>query len=420
MPHAPLAHGVGWTHLGPVPERSPGESATQQNGRALLAAAIQTAPRLLAALRASAERAEPVLLVINDPCRATPTSLTLRALEDTLHAERARIPRLRLLVATGTHRFSAAEQQAFIARALASCTLPIDETDWHDAADAQRLAPLAGVVMHRWIAAHRVLLGVGSVEPHYFAGLTGAHKTLTIGVLSQADIERNHAGALEPGSDLLALAGNPVHDGICRLLQDLRACGKACLAINSVAVGSDVIAASAGDPLDSLAALLPAARSAYLHEMPQPVDVAWLRVSGPLARNLYQADKALKNNHRAVRDGGGILLDAECPEGVGQAAFMRLLRDAPSYAAARDAVLRDGYRLGDHKAVKLRHLTDPQARGVRLAVCSRCLAAEDVQVLGGRGFQDSDAALEWLVQQVAARRGVIVDDAANVSVLPRA
>eukprot|EP01052_Picozoa_sp_SAG31_P061438 SAG31_NODE_20515_length_572_cov_0.983087_2_plen_92_part_00 len=39
-------------------------------------------------------------------------------------------------------------------------------------------------------------------------------------------------------------------------------------------------------------------------------------VEAPLDRDLYQADKGLKNTEFVIRDGGVILLDAECHNGV--------------------------------------------------------------------------------------------------------
>ena len=137
-----------------------------------------------------------------------------------------------------------------------------------------------------------------------------------------------------------------------------------------------------------------------------------LFLEGPLARSLYQADKALKNNHLAVRDGGCIVLEAACPDGVGQDAFLDLLKEARSFAEALARVAARGYRLGDHKAVKLRHLTD--TRRVELAFVSPGLDAETCALLGGRKAPS-------VAEATAGRsgRGVVVDDAGNAVTLVR-
>ncbi len=361
-------------------------------------------------LRAARRSGRSVLVLVNDSHRATPTRETLRQL-----AHRVELPVCRVLVATGTHRFSADEKARFERQTLDGALPACAGVGWHDA-DSGELVPLGDAHIHPWLLEHEVLLAIGSCEPHYFAGVTGAHKTLTIGVLSRAAIERNHAGALEPGSNVFALAGNPVHEGICAHLAALRGAGRTLLAINHVVVGGSSVATACGTPEQALADLLPTVRDAFQHRIERPVDVLWLVVEPPLNRSLYQADKALKNNHLAVRDGGAILLEAACPEGVGPDGFLRLLRDAPDYAAARDLVRRRGYQLGDHKAVKLRHLTDPAARGVSVALVGSAVSCELAALAGLATFDDAQAALGWLAGRVSMTEGLRIADAGNVCV----
>lgn len=408
-----LDQDLAWERRGPRPPGGGGAG-----GATVLAEAWEAAAdRLAEVAQAAAARGERALLVVNDPCRATRTREALAALAAL--APRLPLPAFDALVSCGTHRFPEAERRAFAEATFAGLGLAVASVAWHDADDAAALEPTAtsgGARVHPLVARAPAVIAVGSVEPHYFAGATGAHKTLTIGVASRRDIEDNHAGALAPGSDVLQLDGNPVHEGIARLLDRLYP-GRPALAFNEVIAGDQVVAAAAGGALEALAALLPAARAVYLEQVDAPVDLLHLRVPLPLGRSFYQADKALKNNHRAVRDGGGILLEAPCPDGVGQDAFVSLLRRAATYADACALVQRDGYRLGDHKAVKLRHLTDPAARGVRLAVVAEGLPDAACATLGARRFVSVGAALAWLAQEIRpAARGLVVDDAGNVSV----
>jgi nickel-dependent lactate racemase len=404
--------GIQWLRLGPAACQAAGPPAD------ILREVLRRCTSLAAMLADAAEAGEPILLVINDPFRTTQSRAALRSLGE-MRAGLPQSPRFEVLVATGTHRIPAAEQREFERTTLHDCGLSIASVAWHDSrADADH-APVAGVRLNHRVVAARRLLGIGSVEPHYFAGLTGAHKTLTIGCMGHADIEANHAGALEPASELLRLRGNPVHDSIVRVLDGLKAAGKQIVAINQVVCGAELIAAAAGDPLETLDALVDTARRVYVHRLDRPVDVLHLRVPPPLGRNLYQADKALKNNHLAVRDGGGIVLEADCEEGVGPDAFLGLLRRAPDYATAREIVAREGYRLGDHKAVKLRHLTDPAQRGVHVALAARNVAVADAQAAGLRLFDSPGPALDSLAGEIRGplERGLIVEDAGVTSVV---
>lgn len=304
----------------------------------------------------------------------------------------------------------------FIDDTFEDCGLPIADVSWHE---ADRIVPFGGnssLQVHPWVAESRYLLPIGSVEPHYFAGVTGAHKTVTIGVFSRQDIERNHCGALAVTSGVLRLAGNPVHEGILDALSAYRHAGKSVLAINEVVFGDELLAAAAGAPIESLAELLPTVWKVFTYSVTQPFDVIRLQVPPPLGRSFYQADKALRNNESAVRDGGCLILEAACPEGVGQDAFLRLLRAAPDFASVVGMVDRDGYRLGDHKAVKLRYLMDAAQRGVHVALVGSAVSSADARVLGVNLFETTDDAMQWADDVVVGplARGLVVGDAGVV------
>lgn len=386
---------------------------------------------LSAFLDAAATAGEPVTLVVNDPYRSTQTRAALAAIarfcaqrerERKLTAPRPRgNPRFRALVATGTHVIAPDRRRQFEEVALFSGDLRVEGVAWHDSQNVAHLREINGYFFHPLIADSRFLLPIGSVEPHYFAGVTGPHKTVTIGCLSHADIERNHFHALHPESDVMRLSGNPVYDSIAEMLRALEVHEKQIFAISQVVSGATVLHAAAGPCLATVQALLPAVRAHYVRKIDRPADALRLRVSGPLSDNLYQADKALKNNHRAVRDGGSIILEADCAEGVGPDQFIRLLRESADYASACRIVSQRGYRLGDHKAVKIRHLTDRAGRNVRVLVVSNGLTPADLEGTGLTLCASIHAAQATIAAHARSADGVgiIVDDAANTCVVVR-
>ncbi|MGD2109884.1 MAG: lactate racemase domain-containing protein [Phycisphaerae bacterium] len=381
------------------PER---KSAKGDSEQVLTEAVVNSRP-LRGFLEAAVDADQPILLCVNDSHRSTQTKPALRALikfigqlreHDGGWRGRRSFPRFRVLFATGTHRFSEAGRSTFERETLADTELNAETVTWHDATEERNLVSVGGARMHRLIGESRFILPVGSVEPHYFGGATGPHKTVTIGCLSRDDIEQNHAGALSPASDLLRLRGNPVYDGIVQVLGGLSEEGRRICAIGEVVCDDAVVAAAVGDPIEVTDELLPTARQTYVRTIERPVDVLRLRVPPPLGRSLYQADKALKNNHLAVRDGGAILLEAECDEGIGPDAFMRLLRRSNSYAEATSLVDAEGYRLGDHKAVKLRYLMDPACRGVYVELVSTHVSKADLADTGIEVVPTTDVGLK--------------------------
>ncbi|MFW6133653.1 MAG: lactate racemase domain-containing protein [Planctomycetota bacterium] len=366
---------------------------------------------LPAAARAAWERLDrtpgaALTVVVNDPQRGTATPRVLAALAATAGAG------FRVLVACGSHRFDAAQRRGFEQRLAAAAD--VAEIAWHDAT-GDGIIDIGGLWRgHPWLG-DGPLLGVGSVEPHYFAGFTGAHKTLTIGVAGRDDIERNHAAALSPLLRPARLERNPIHEGVVAMLRRLKAARRVA-AVNLVQAGDRILAAAGGEPLAALQEASGPARATFVRSIPRRADALIAEVAAPLGRSFYQADKGIKNNEWAVRDRGALVLVADCDEGVGQADFLDALRRAPTYAESRRLVRRRGYRLGDHKAVRLRYLTDPSCRGVDVYVVASGLDADDAAVLGVTPAGSVEAALVAAGVAPSCADVYRVADAGNVCV----
>ena len=282
----------------------------------------------------------------------------------------------------------------------------------HVASDAESHGALGSG--SEWRLDRRVLeadlvVAFGSVEPHYFAGWAGAHKTATIGVAARETIAANHEHALSLDSRPLALDGNPVFEGLRQLLDGLES-GRRLLAVNHVLDGAGrPLAVGVGTWRGALQRVLPAAERRFVAPREEPVDVLVTCPEGPLAQSLYQADKAIKNHEAVIKSGGDVVVWSEELDAAGSDRFLTLLRGAPDHAAALAEVERAGYVLGDHKAVRLRAL---EARGVRIHVAAPAL---DPEVLSGTGIAHY-ASLEAALAAVRAPsgRGLVVEDAGGL------
>jgi nickel-dependent lactate racemase len=224
---------------------------------------------------------------------------------------------------------------------------------------------------------------------------------------------------LHPDSRILARQGNPVYDGIMQMVAGLQAGGKKLFAINEILNQHGQILWCAAGAIESvLRAGMPMVEGLFVHRIPTLVDLLVLQVTGPLSKNLYQADKGIKNNEWVVRDGGRILLLADCPEGVGIDHFMQLLTAAPDLASVQATVAARGYRLGDHKAVKLRALTDPASRNVRVGTVTKGLDTASARLAGMTQYASVPQALEALTDDLDRNtlRVLVIEDAGNVTV----
>ena len=355
----------------------------------------------------------PLTVLVNDAHRFTDSRIFFDAVFAALD-EAALAPTVRMLVAAGSHRSDAAERSEHEERVLGAWRSRVEEIAWHDAFDPDQLADIGRSRLHRWMAEQGFYLACGSLEPHYFAGVTGAHKTLTVGVMALEALTTNHAGAMEPTSGGLRLDGNPVHLGIVDTLADIEDAGGRLLVLNEVVIDGVVVACTAGHPLQSLSSALPTVRECFAASFPAPFDVVVATVEAPLNRDFYQADKGVKNTEAVIRDGGLLIVEAACAGGVGIDHFVTLLEQAATHAGVMEIVEERGYRLGDHKAVRLRALTD--RRGVRLAVVSAALDPALGATIGARIFPEATAAAEWAMSELEkGSRALVVHDAGNLT-----
>ena len=188
-------------------------------------------------------------------------------------------------------------------------------------------------------------------------------------------------GANRSNSDEVRQGGRGFPPGLCgrsRSHRDLRH-----LSVSGVCQACLIDAdGTGGEPVETLRRLSPVVEETFIRRIAAPADAVIAEVTGPLAGSFYQADKGIKNCENAVRDGGLIVLVAACPDGIGQGAFTELLRRGATHGEVAGGVAARGYRLGDHKAVRLRRLTDPACRGVRVCVVSDGLSTGDAALLG--------------------------------------
>lgn len=350
----------------------------------------------LGPVRRALRRAARPLLLVNDAARVQPAHL-LAVLQELWEPGRTR-----LLVATGTH----AGEEGFYRERLGG--LPAEV---HVASDEDAHAELLpGWSLDRRVLEADAVVAFGSVEPHYFAGWTGAHKTLTIGVAARSSIARNHRQALETSAAPCRLDGNPLAQDIL-VAAGLLGVERRALCVNQVLdADGRTLASAVGTARGSLERVLPAARARGTHPVQRPVDLIVAHVEGPIGQDLYQADKGLKNQEAALRDGGELLLVAPLARGLGPDRFLELLRAAPDLAAARAHVRRDGYRLGDHKAVRWRAL---EARGVAIRVVSPGVDPRSLEGTGIALYPDLEAACAAV--RVRSGRALLVNDAGNLA-----
>jgi nickel-dependent lactate racemase len=111
----------------------------------------------------------------------------------------------------------------------------------------------------------------------------------------------------------------------------------------------------AGDIYRSFEQSVEKAKEVFVVSIPREAEVVVTVAAYPMDVDLYQAQKALENGRYALKDGGIIILVAQCREGVGDATYLNLLSSSSNPQYVLELIGKD-YKLGYHKAAKLAEL----------------------------------------------------------------
>jgi len=338
----------------------------------------------------------PLLVVVNDATRPTPSAEVLRVLRPGLEQWLSEPGReLSFAVATGTHRVALPQEIDHIfGTALAAAHA--GRIFSHDAKDEDSLVGIGRTSRGTEVEANRLLadaksvLLINSVEPHYFAGYTGGRKSLFPGLAGYDTVWANHKHSMMEGSETLVLAGNPVHED----LEEAMALGIAGKEVFSIQLVLDkehrVGFAAAGALEDTFRRAIAVADKQFVLDIDRPYEVVVAAAPHPMDCNLYQTNKAIQSGALAVRDGGVLIVVSECPFGLGEnQTLFDMLSAADSPAQALERADLEEYRLGVQQATRIASILE---RAEIWAVTS--LNEEDVRAMFMTPFADVQAAVD--------------------------
>ncbi len=294
------------------------------------------------------KQARSAVIVVNDLTRPTPYHDMLPPL--LAEIEEAGIDRsnIELIVALGIHRPHTAEDNLdTFGEEICSNYKIINHDCDNDLVSLGYLQNGMELIINRQVAEADLLITTGLVGLHYFAGYSGGRKSILPGVAARPLIEANHRMMSDPRACLGNYRDNPVND---IMLQAARMAGVDFI-LNVVTAGRDrIVFASAGELEQAWMAGVLHCEELDVFSIDQKADIVIAGCGGyPKDINMYQSQKALDAASLAVKDGGTILLIAECSEGLGEETFAEWIEDA---ACPEDIERRfhDKFELGGHKA----------------------------------------------------------------------
>ncbi len=198
-----------------------------------------------------------------------------------------------------------------------------------------------------------LLIATANIEYHYFAGYSGGAKSVIPGICSRKTIEANHRLMLDDKSVSGNFKNNPVR-------QDIEEAGQIVGIDFLFNVITDdekrIISAVSGKNNEAHLRGIELYNNLFKKIVDEKADIVVTSPGGyPKDINLYQAQKALDNVKRIVKENGEIILVASCEEGYGERVFKEWMADVQDYGKL-NARIREKFVLGGHKAVAISKL----------------------------------------------------------------
>jgi len=303
-----------------------------------------------------AAKGSKIAILVSDITRPCPSYKILPPLVAELLNFGVEESNITIFFATGMHRgHTADEQKTLVGQKIANRFRLID----HNCKDEDNLLPVGKtqrgtkVSINRNVLDSDLRIGVANLDVHYFAGYSGGAKSLVPGVAGFDTIRQNHSLMLLPKAEAGVADGNPVRED----LEEAADMAGLDFIVNLILNDNkEIVHVVAGNYVKAHRAGIPPNDHMYKVSTPERGDIVVATAGGyPKDINLYQAQKALDNAAYAVKDGGTIVLLADCREGLGEKTFESWLMDANS----PDDVIRrleEDFMLGGHKAFAIARL----------------------------------------------------------------
>ena len=256
-----------------------------------------------------------IVIVVSDVTRPCPTARILPEVLAELRRGGVRDERITIVVGIGTHRPATIDEQLHLVgeatHARVRCLNP-DPMDMVPLGETSRGTP---VEIFRPVVEADLVITIGDVQFHYYAGYGGGAKAIVPGVASRATVYANHAWMTRPEAVAGRIGGNPVRED----LEEAAAMAGVDFIVNVLLDNEKrIVYAVSGDYRAAHRRACEVLDQRNRTQIPRAGDIVLVSSGGfPKDINLYQAQKALINAVHAVRDGGVLVWLAECREGVG-------------------------------------------------------------------------------------------------------
>jgi len=352
---------------------------------------------------ASFRPGEKIVIVTSDITRHTGSEIYLPLMVERLNRQGILDRDIEILIALGIHRAQTPHEHAKILGALYG-RIRVRDHDCDDNAGLVSIGRTSNGINVRInraaVEADRLIL-TGVIGFHYFAGFGGGRKSVLPGIASRQACMDSHFAVLNPGQgtgrNRQAVTGNLTNNPVHQAMSEACALAAPDFILNTVlSPERRIIAAFAGQWQEAHEAGCRFYREHFSYPLKEKADLVIVSSGGfPKDINLIQAHKSMEYAAQALKDGGTMILLAECRDGFGNSGFFSWFRhkDLEQFEAA----LREQYEINGQTA----YSTLQKARRFRIILISE-FPGQQVEQMGMLPCNSLDEALQLAAEFLPA------------------
>ncbi len=257
-----------------------------------------------------------VVLISEDQTRPSPIGKVMEPLVELLGELGVKDERIQVVIGRGTHRETTpAEQEAKLGKNILNRL----QVSVHDVDDSDNLVLMGmttrktPVWINRMVAEAGLSIGLGTINPHYFAGYGGGAKLILPGVSGRETIVHNHTMIADKNAVQGKMEGNPIWEDMLEAARIAKLGMKIDLLLNT---RKEICNIFAGDVEQAQKAAVKALLDIYGLPVPRMADIT-LTAGYPLETNLIQSGKAVLLANEVTKEGGAIVLLSALNDGAG-------------------------------------------------------------------------------------------------------
>ncbi len=258
-----------------------------------------------------------VAIIFSDITRATPYHMILPPLLQAL--DHLPDDHITFFCATGTHRPATPEELITILGKEVTERFRIVQNNASDPSQ-QKFAGCTSsgnrILLNKEILDYDLRILTGFIEPHFFAGFSGGGKALMPGMASLETVRMNHSLRMldNPNTRWGHTSGNPLWEDVMEAAELA-----APLFLLNITLNRDkeITGVFAGELREAHSCGCAFAKETAMAPLKEAFDIVITSNSGyPLDLNIYQSVKGMSAAERVVKEGGSIIMVAECWDGI--------------------------------------------------------------------------------------------------------